>query len=528
MKPLPVGKQDFQVLQTQGFLYVDKTRFLRELALQTTPFFLSRPRRFGKSLTVSKLYYLFTGQRELFRGTYIHDHWDWKPHPVIRLSLNEVDTRSPGSVEESLVFLLKKTYEEYGIQPRTENLKLMFSDLIQQLSREEKVVVLIDEYDKPMLDNLSHLTLADEIRQVLRLFYGTLKDADPYLRFLFLTGITKFTKTGVFSTLNNLNDISSDPRFAQMFGYTQQELERDFSEHIEQGVSRLQLPRKQLVDRIQQTYYGFSFDGEHFVYNPFSVLNFFDKYAFGNYWVQSGSPSFLVQYAKQHHLKPSDYLGTYVDENLLIAYEIEQAPPISFLLQSGYLTFKGKDERKGYLVDYPNTEVRDSFSKLLLLGSFNQSPQVEQQMRNRIIDAFAQRDFPTVFREMNRTLSLIPHVLFEKKSSEELQHQWIARNENFYHSVILTLFWACGLDVRAEQMTSRGRSDLVLRFDNDVYVMELKIAPAQQALEQVKTKGYAEPFVGQNVFLVGIQIDQEKRCLSQYVLKEQTPSPTNE
>jgi len=519
MKSLPVGIQDFKDLVSRNCLYVDKTRFLVELVERGKVFFLSRPRRFGKSLTVSKLFYLFSGQRELFEGTFIHDHWDWKPHPVIRLSLNEADTRSAESVEESLVFLLQKTYEGYGLQPRTQNVKLLFSDLIERLSRQEKVVVLIDEYDKPMLDNLSNFALADEIREILRQFYGTLKDADPYLRFLFLTGITKFTKTGVFSTLNNLNDISTDTQFAEMFGYTQQELERDFAEYIEQGVSRLRLSREQLLERIRQTYNGFSFDGEHFVYNPFSVLNFFDKFSFGNYWVQSGSPSFLVQYAKQHQLKPSDYLGTYVDENLLTAYEIEQAPPISFLLQSGYLTFKGKDERKGFLVDYPNGEVRDSFSKLLLLGSFNQSPQVEQQMRNRIIDAFAQRDFGTVFTEMNRTLSLIPYVLFEKENHEDSEQQWIARNENFYHSVILTLLWACGLDVRAEQMTSRGRSDLVLTFDEDVYVMELKIAPAEKALEQVKRKGYAEPFVGKNVFLVGMQIDPDKRCLSQYVLE---------
>jgi hypothetical protein len=331
---------------------------------------MSRPRRFGKTLTVSTLHYLFKGEKELFKDTWIYDKWDFKPHPVIRMSMTELNNESPESVRESLCYQLKRRYETEGLEYNTDDYKMLFSSLIQKLSERGKVVLLIDEYDRPMLTHIGNPETAKAVRQIMQEFYLVLKDSDAYLQMVFLTGITKISKAGIFSTLNHLDELTIKEEYATMFGYTREELETSFDERLEEGSTRLSITRDELLARIKDYYNGFSFDGKHFVYNPFSILNFFSEYEFRNYWIQSGLPSALAEYAKSHELKPEDYLGTYLHEDVLTSYEIEQAPPESFLFQSGYLTFKGKDPEMGYLLDYPNREVRDSFSQLILQGAY--------------------------------------------------------------------------------------------------------------------------------------------------------------
>jgi len=351
------------------YLYIDKTRYLFDLIDRGKVYFMSRPRRFGKSLTISTLYYLFKGEKDLFKDTWIYDKIDWEPRPVIKISMSELDTKDEKTFEDGLKFKLKKLYQLHGLQVQTDNIKYLFSDLIETLGKEKRVVVLIDEYDKPILDHLHEPDKAEAIRERLRTFYSTLKDSDPYLEFVMLTGISKFTgcllqqtpgnssskfqKTGVFSTLNNLDDISIKKRYANMLGYTQEELK---------------------------------------VY--------FHAYTFQNYWVESGSPSFIVEYAKRHDIRVDRIIGEYIRESILTTYEIEAAPPVSFLIQAGYLTFKDRDERKGYLIDYPNKEVRDSFSDLLLVSEFNLKDQVANDIRLNIIDALENRDFEKLFMQM--------------------------------------------------------------------------------------------------------------------------------
>ncbi|MDR3237576.1 MAG: AAA family ATPase, partial [Spirochaetia bacterium] len=402
MKKLPIGMQDYKELITENFVYVDKTKYLFDMIDSGKFYFISRPRRFGKSLTVSALYYLFNGEMELFKDTWIYDKWEFKEYPVIKISMADIDTTDRKSVEESLKLKLTKIYNEHNIIPRTDLLKIMFSDLIEELAKKEKVALLIDEYEKPILDHLQDKETAEAIRSLLRNFYIVIKGSDQYLKFVFMTGITKFTKTGVFSALNNLNELTTDEKYSEMFGYTQEELDGYFKEYIDDISIETKQERSEIIAKIKEYYDGFSFDGKHFVYNPFSILNYFSKRELRNYWMQSGSPSFIIDYAKLHLLDPYNYLHTYIREDRLTSYEIESAPPESFLVQSGYLTFKEKHETLGYLLDYPNKEVQNSFSELILLGTFDMNEMTENSIVTEILMGFEEHDFGKVFEQMNR------------------------------------------------------------------------------------------------------------------------------
>src|SRR6056297_1596441 len=447
MKRLPIGIQDFRYMMENNYLYIDKTKYLHMLKDRGKFYFMSRPRRFGKSLTISTYDCMFRGEKELFKDTWLYENWDFETRPVIRFSMSELDRTDEKTVEESLIFKMEQFYESFNIPIRTKNMKLMFSDLLEKVGRKKRAIVLIDEYDKPILDHLDDVKMAEKVRTKLRLFYSSLKDADPYLDFVFITGITKFTKVGVFSTLNNLQDISTHERYSQMLGYTREEIEEDFNEWIELGNKTVGTSREDFLEIIREQYNGFSFDGKHFVYNPFSILNYLDSFKLDNYWVESGSPSFIVKYAKRHDLKPDQYLGKYVQKSILSTYEIEEAPPVSFLIQAGYLTFKDYKQDAGYLIDYPNKEVRDSFSELLMISEYNHDFQEANDIREEIRQALKNRDFERLYEQMRRTFSNIPYTVFEprkKDAAAETERAYIERLEGFYHSVILTMLWAAG------------------------------------------------------------------------------------
>src|SRR6056297_1486354 len=524
MKRLPIGIQDFRYMMENNYLYIDKTKYLHMLKDRGKFYFMSRPRRFGKSLTISTYDCMFRGEKELFKETWLYDNWAFEPQPVIRFSMSELDRTDEKTVEESLIFKMEQFYESFNIPIRTKNMKLMFSDLLEKVGRKKRAIVLIDEYDKPILDHLDDVKMAEKVRTKLRLFYSSLKDADPYLDFVFITGIPKFTKVGVFSTLNNLQDISTHERYSQMLGYTREELESDFNDWIELGKQTVGTSREGFLEMIKEHYNGFSFDGSHFVYNPFSILNYLDSFQLENYWVESGSPSFIVKYAKRHDIRPDKYLGKYVQKSILSTYEIEEAPPVSFLIQAGYLSFKDYKQDEGYLIDYPTKEVRDSFSKLLMVSEYNNNAQEANAIRENILKALKQRDFHLLFRQMQRTFSNIPYTLFEpriKDKMKETKEEYIQRLEGFYHSVILTMLWAAGVNVRAEELTALGRSDLILEFEEDLYIIELKKQTPDVSLKQIRDKEYGLKYTDKKLYLVGIEIDDESRNVSGYKIEEQ-------
>ena len=525
MKRLPIGIQDFRYMMENNYLYIDKTPYLYMLKDRGKFYFMSRPRRFGKSLTISTYDCMFRGEKELFKDTWLYDNWAFEAQPVIRLNMSELDTRDEKRVEENIIYLLDELYTTHGIKKDTHMMKMAFATLIKRLYEKynKRVIVLIDEYDKPILDHLNDHDMAEKIRTVLRTFYSTLKSSDAYLDFVFITGITKFTKVGVFSTLNNLQDISTHERYSQMLGYTREEIEENFHEWIEMGKQTLGSNRESFLEMIKEQYNGFSFDGSHFVYNPFSILNFLDSFQLENYWVESGSPSFIVKYAERHDIQIDKFLGKYVQKSILSTYEIEEAPPVSFLIQAGYLTFKDYKQDEGYLIDYPNKEVRDSFSQLLMLSQYKHDFQEANDIRDEIRQALKNRDFERLFEQMRRTFSNIPYTIFEpgkKDDAVETQRAYIERLEAFYHSVILTMLWAAGINVRAEELTALGRSDLILEYEQDVYIIELKKQPPEVSLEQIKNKQYGLKYGNRKLYLVGIEIDDEKRNVSAYKIVE--------
>jgi hypothetical protein len=318
-----------------------------------------------------------------------------------------------------------------------------------------------------------------------------------------MTGITKLTKTGIFSTLNNLRDITTNKNYSQMMGVTQNELEYYFQDFISETSKELNIDNEKLLEKIKENYNGFSFDGKNFVYNPFSILHFFQDKEFKNYWIETGTPQYLSEYIKKHKIQLEDITNKYIDESKLTTYEIENAPPIIYLIQSGYLTFKDKKEYLGFLVDYPNREVKESMSELLLEETFNIS---EENLKQNIIISLQNKNIEKVIEEIKIIFNKIPYNLFQEK-------------ESWYHSIILTIFWACGLKAKAEVPGNLGKSDIELEFENDIYIIELKKDKPEKSIQQIKQKEYSEKYK-KSITIIGIEIDTTKRNITNYIIEK--------
>ena len=356
---LPIGIQNFEKLRTDGLLYVDKTQYIHRLLNSAGYFFLSRPRRFGKSLTLSTIRAIYEGKRELFQGLWIEDQWDWaQTHPVIQLSINKLDYQGKG-LEAALQEELHYHANHYHIELVSNTAKSQFAELLEKLATQQgKVVVLIDEYDKPLIDYLDDIPLAKANQQVMKTFYSVIKDSDPYLEFLLITGVSKFSKVSIFSDLNHLKDLTFDRHAAALTGYTQAELEQYFTPYMPEVEDYQGITRPELLEKLRGWYNGYSWDGRTRVYNPFSVLNFFSDGQFRNYWFETGTPTFLLKLLREQNLYKLDNLT--VHERTFSSYDIEYLQAIPILLQTGYLTLKAKLEHGLYTLDYPNSEVRES------------------------------------------------------------------------------------------------------------------------------------------------------------------------
>ncbi|BBE30726.1 ATPase AAA [Tepiditoga spiralis] len=511
MKKLPIGVQDFKELITD-YIYIDKTKYLYELITSGKFYFLSRPRRFGKSLTVSTLYYLFKGEKELFKGTYIYDKWEFKEYPVIKIDMSDNTLTTYEEFIKSLYDKINELYKEEELTPTTDDLPTMFGNLIKKLSQkyEERTVILIDEYESPILEHLNNKEEAEKVRRFLREFYKKIKSKDEYIKFVFMTGITKFTKTGVFSALNNLNDISLDKTYSQMLGYTQEELEENFKEHIKETAIEMKMEEKELLKNLKMYYNGFSFDGEDSVYNPFSILQFFKKRKFQNYWFESGSPSFLYEYIKGKKIRYEDLVKYPVSELDFSTREIEEANASIFFTQSGYLTFKGKEQygmEYEYLLDYPNIEVKNSFSKMILEANYELERGKIKEINKTVWKAIKEKDIEGIIKEIKRIISAIPYNLHKKE-------------ESYYHSLIYTILASAGLNVTAEELTNLGRSDIVIEEDV-IYIMEIKIdKSAEKALNQIKEMKYYEKYKEKEIYIIGININSEKRNIDEYKIEK--------
>jgi hypothetical protein len=509
---LPIGIQTFEKIRKEGYLYVDKTKYLIDLIDNGSVYFLSRPRRFGKSLTISTFDALFSGKRELFKGLYAEEFFErpeYKVHPVIHLDMSRVTTNMGlDEFRASLLDRVQDNAERLGVTVSPSTPADAFDRLMTRTAGKYgvPVVVLVDEYDKPVLDHLHEPDKITEMRKVLRNFYIRIKALDSCLRFVFITGITKFLKMGVFSALNNLEDISMKDEYATMLGYTQDDLLVNFSDYIDATAVQMGKSREDLILQIQEYYDGFSFDGKNRLYNPFSTLNFFKTPKFLNYWFETGTSASLVAYVKKHDLAVESFRGLSVDDEFTLVAEIEQALPESFLFQSGYLTIREQHGRN-FMLDYPNNEVLSSIARLFLYGKF-EVPGIKAAANN-LGEALGNGCAEELVKTYNALLASLPYDLYEREEQRYAREQGRRKEgllapyaESFYHMILFTLIWASEVNTTAENHSYWGRSDIEAEKNGHRYVVELKIADgkeaaekaSEEAMKQIHEKGYADKY----------------------------------
>ena len=510
MKKLPLGKSDFKDIIQNNFVYVDKTKYIYDLIESGDVFFLSRPRRFGKSLTVSTLYYLFKGEKELFEDTWIYDKWNWEEWPIIRLDMSRLNGETVEANRFRLTLMLKEIAETYGVEleySKPELYDVMIDELIKKLVRKYKkeVVVLVDEYDYPMLSNITDEEELEREREFLSKFYMMFKTNDENIRFVFITGISKFSKVSIFSKMNNLIDLTMNEEYSTMFGYVEEEIERYYREHIEVVKERLNMSEEGFWEKIREWYNGYSWDGKNRVYNPHSVNSLFFNKQFLNFWYDTGTPSFLINHIRKRGFVELENMKYSITQ--LGAREIEDSLLPIFLWQAGYLTIVYKDEET-VVFDYPNREVEQSFSELLTTEYTGIDEIVE--LRDNLRKYFKDNEWKEFIEELNRVISSYPYTLLKEFKKEAHWH------------VLVRAILATGFGrVKAEELTSKGRADLVVEYDNKVLVMELKLdKSAKEAVEQIKEKGYANKYRGKEVWIMGMNIDSRQRKIVEYLVEK--------
>ncbi len=505
-KLMPVGVQDFKDLRTSelNYLYIDKTAEVYKLVRSGKVFFLSRPRRFGKSLLLSTIRYLFEGEKELFEGLWICDRWDWgKRYPVILLSMPNASSVS--DLRKRLVELLLE-YRDYlglDVEEDREIVENFFRRLVLGAVKRygQKVVVLIDEYDRPILDNIEDAEKAKEVREYLKGFYSLLKDLDEYLKFILLTGVTRFSKAGIFSGLNNLEDISLNPDFGNIVGITQEELEGYLGEEI----------RRHNVDleEVKEWYNGYNFLGDS-LYNPFDILKFVkNKCVFDNYWFSTGTPNFLIKLIESGNFYIPELSNLVVGKEMMDRFDVENIRPEVILYQAGYLTIDEviRSPRGGllYRLKVPNKEVRMSLSDAIL----DYWKVVEKDRRGELEDglyvALGNGDVEGIKGWIKRLFESIPYHYHINNP--------ISQYEGYYASVLFSFFMSTGYEVRGEDVSRRGRADIVVLARDKVYVVEIKTDAQEVAIKQIEERRYWEKYegAGREIYLVGINIDSEAR-----------------
>jgi hypothetical protein len=504
MKKLPIGIQTFSELIEDQHYYVDKTPLIAELVATGKYYFLARPRRFGKSLLVSTLKSAFSGEQALFNGLYLQDHWDWSvQYPVIHISFGRGVVGSVDTLEQIFRAILDETAHYYGTVLEQQHVANRFSELIQKLRSKlgQRVVVLVDEYDKPILDNIEKNDLAIEIREGLRNIYSVIKDSDAHIKFALLTGVSKFSKVSLFSGLNNLKDISLDSRYATLCGYTLAEIKAVFNGHLE-GVD---------FARLAEWYNGYNFLGEK-VYNPFDVLLYLDQRVFKNYWFETGSPSFLIKRIRERQYLIPDFENVVLDEAMLASFDVNEITLENLLYQTGYLTIDRVEELGGdrfYHLTYPNREVKASLNGFLLRDLTQTSPSTISSNQIQLYKALSQPDFTQLEQSLLRLFAAIPNDWYRKNQ--------LAHYEGYYASIIYSAFAALGLTVIAEDVTNQGRIDLTVMLENNVFIIEFKVLDEAKkpglALAQIKAKNYSQKYASSDnsVYLIGIEFDKIQR-----------------
>jgi len=500
MKKLPVGIQTFRTIIEDDYLYIDKTELARSLIENYRYVFLSRPRRFGKSLFLDTLHNIFEGNRELFRGLLIEEQWNWEvKHPVIKISFSGgIDSRE--TLRKNLFYILNDNQERLDITcVEKEDPNQCFAELIKKASQKyhQKVVILIDEYDKPILDNIENIPEALVIRDGMRDFYTKIKDNDRYLRFAFLTGVSKFSKVSLFSGLNNLEDISLSPDYGNICGYTQLDLDTTFAPYLE-GVD---------MEQVKRWYNGYNFFGDK-VYNPYDILLFIkNNFEFDNYWFETGTPRFLVELIKKNSYFIPDFLNITVDKSLLNSFDIENLDLETILFQTGYLTIKRLiplDMGVRYELGFPNKEVQISFNNYILRSMTSGSQ--KELIRSELLACMNTGNVGALEAVIKR---LFASIAYNNYTNNDIE-----RYEGFYASVLYACFASIGVDIIAEDVSNKGRIDLTIKAGGRTFLFEFKVTDGEP-LEQIRKMKYHEKYAGER-YLIGIVFDPKARNVSRF------------
>lgn len=511
IKKYPIGMQSFERLRSENFLYVDKTALIYELTERGSYYFLSRPRRFGKSLLISTLEAYFQGKKELFKGLAIEKlETDWATHPVLHLDLNTEKYDTPASLDAMLERNLSEWEKLYGSESYETTFGGRFEGIIRRAAQQtgKGVVLLVDEYDKPMLQAIGNEPLQQEFRASLKGFYGAVKSMDKYLRFVFFTGVTKFGKISVFSDLNNLIDISMLPQYSTICGMTIQEIRDNMSEDVVNLARNCDMTVEECYSRLRSNY-----DGYHFcpkaegIYNPFSVLNTLAFLHFGDYWFETGTPTFLVELLKKTNYNLNNLTRERVTGDVINSIDSMEDNPIPVIYQAGYLTIQGYDERfRKYLLGFPNQEVENGFINFLAPSYTAMKPtRSEFYIENFIEDV----ETGQAERFMKRLQAMLCDTDYKIVGDAEL----------YFQNATYVFFKMMGFYVEVERPTSDGRMDMIIKTSKYIYILEFKLdGTASEALRQIEEKEYARPFALDNrkLYKIGINFSTKTRSVEEW------------
>lgn len=514
MKKYPVGIQNFESLRKGGYLYIDKTNLIYRLVSTGKYYFFSRPRRFGKSLLISTLEAYYSGRKDLFQGLYIdQQEKDWLSYPILHIDLNAQKYDTSESLNDILNDILTKWEKVYGAEPSEVSLSLRFQGLIQRAAEKtgQNVVILVDEYDKPMLQAIGNNELQDNYRDTLKAFYGALKSKDQYIQFALLTGVTKFSKVSIFSDLNNLMDISFDKRYAELCGITENEIHTWLEEDLQELSVHANMSYEQVCQSLKERYDGYHFTEDSAgLYNPFSLLNTFAKMKFGNYWFETGTPTYLVQLLKQNKCNLSRLSNEVVTADLLDGVDSLTNSPIPVLYQSGYLTIKGYNPRFNvYTLGFPNKEVEEGFISYLLPYYAHVQPAESAFQIMSFIEEIEKGEIDAFLLRLQSFFADTPYEL-------------VRDLELHYQNVLFIIFKLLGFYTTAEYHTSEGRIDLIIKTTHFIYLMEFKLeGTAEEALAQINEKHYAVPFQAdeRKVYKIGINFSNKTRNIQKWIIE---------